>query len=405
MQPWRGVFAVLAMLFCSISPCRSGEPPAPVKQKDAKQHKHRSRSLMLVPTVKWLPEPIEVPNYTAKIESEMKPYTDVIPGSNVTFDMVPIPGGKFMMGSPENEAGRWLKDEKNNEIKDKHGNRVSDEGPQHEVVIEPFWMGKHEVTWNEFELWAFWIDLRRRQQQHREQGTQPSARELTYDAVGRPSEIAYGDMSFGMGRDGYPAICMTHLSAKVYCKWLSAKTGRYYRLPTEAEWEYACRAGTTTAYSFGDDPKDLDAHAWYFDNCDSEGKDGYHRVGRMKPNPWGLYDMHGNVSEWVLDQYNPRFYQRYAGETVTGPLLVPRKLYPRVARGGCWWDDPDRLRSAARTASNRSWHNDPQIPPNRWFHWEEYCPGFRVVRPLNLPTVRECRKYDVSRRDARWDNR
>jgi formylglycine-generating enzyme required for sulfatase activity len=322
-----------------------------------------------IPTVSWLPEPVAVPESEAKQEADMKPYTERISRTDVTFDMVPIRGGKFMMGSPEGER-----------------QRKDDEGPPHEVVIEPFWMGKCEVSWDEYELWGLGLDEQRR----KILGIQSTERDKLVDAIAQPTK-PYSDMTFGMGKSGYPAICMSQLAARMYCKWLSAKTGRFYRLPTEAEWEYACRAGTNTAYSFGDDPEKLGEYAWYFENSD----DKYHKVGQKKPNPWGLYDMHGNVSEWVLDQYVPDYYGQYAGKSTKRPLAVPTTLYPRVARGGCWDDDPDRLRSAARTASTKDWKmQDPQIPQSIWYNTENYCPGFRVVRPLHVPDVEEAKLYE-----------
>jgi len=322
-----------------------------------------------VPTVEWMPEPIENVDAVAADAGGMKPYTEELPDSDMTFDMVPIPGGKFLMGSPEGEA-----------------DRKDDEGPQHEVEIEPFWMGKYEVTWNEYELWGVGLD----QQRRKVQGKEPNDRDALIDAIAMPTK-PYSDMTFGMGKDGYPAICMTQLAARTYCKWLSAKTGRFYRLPTEAEWEYACRAGTTTAYSFGDDPKDLDDYAWHFENSE----DGYHKVGLKKPNPWGLYDIHGNVAEWVTDQYVPDFYQQFTDKLAKGPVAPAVDLYPRVARGGCWDDDPDKLRSAARAASSKDWKmQDPQIPQSIWYLTEVYCPGIRVVRPLKVPSVEEAKLYE-----------
>ena len=137
---------------------------------------------------------------------------------------------------------------------------------------------------------------------------------------------------------------MTHYAARMYCRWLSAKTGRYYRLPTEAEWEYACRAGTKTAYSFGDDPAKLGDYAWYFENAG----ESYKKVGKKKPNPWGLYDMHGNAAEWVLDQYIADYYSQFRGKTAIEPLAITKTLYPHPVRGGSWQDDAEALRSAAR---------------------------------------------------------
>ncbi len=326
-----------------------------------------------VPTVVWMPEPIGVPESAAKQEADMKPYTEEIAGAEVKFEMVVIPGGKFMMGSPDDEA-----------------ERKDDEGPQHEVAIDPFWMGKCEVTWDEYELWGLGLDQQRREIMR----VKSTKRDELVDSISQPTK-PYSDMTFGMGKSGYPVICMSQLAARMYCKWLSAKTGRFYRLPTEAEWEYACRANTTAAYSFAapdklDDNK-LDDYAWHFDNSD----DKYHKVGQKKPNPWGLHDMHGNVSEWALDKYVPDYYQQFAGKTTTRPLAVPTTLYPRVARGGCWDDDPHKLRSAARTASSKDWRmQDPQIPRSIWYNTEIYCPGFRVVRPLKVPEVKEAKLYE-----------
>ena len=167
-------------------------------------------------------------------------------------------------------------------------------------------------------------------------------------------------------------------------------TGNFYRLPTEAEWEFACRAGTKTAYSFGDDPADLDIYAWYEGN--SEGT--YQKVGQKKPNPWGLHDMHGNVSEWTLDQYIPTVYNKRKRKTVSNPRVIPTKVYPRAVRGGAWTDKPSRLRSASRRPSSKQWKKrDPQIPKSLWWHTDAPFVGFRIVRPLNTPTVEEQKTY------------
>ncbi|MBC8422611.1 SUMF1/EgtB/PvdO family nonheme iron enzyme [bacterium] len=303
----------------------------------------------------------------------MKPYTEVIAGADVTFEMLPIPGGKFTMGSPDGEEGRG-----------------DDEGPQVEVEIEPFWMGKYEVTWDEYDTWGLKLDIERRKRLRTQEGTDVTNWDKLVDAIARPTN-AYTDMTFGMGHDGYPAICMAQYAAKMYCKWLCASTGRYYRLPTEAEWEYACRAGTTTAYSFGDDVDDLDDYAWHFDNSD----DQYQKVGEKKPNPWGLYDMHGNVSEWVLDQHVADFYAKHGDGPVKSPLAVPTTEFARVVRGGSWDDDAEALRSATRRASEQDWKmQDPQIPQSIWYLTDANFVGVRVVRPLKTPSGEQCKLYE-----------
>jgi formylglycine-generating enzyme required for sulfatase activity len=298
----------------------------------------------------------------------MKPYTDAIVGHAAFFDMVPIPGGELLMGSPETEKGR-----------------KPDEGPQVKRIIEPFWMGKWEVTWDEYELFQFPDEERKRRIMRKS----PTEAHAQADIVARPT-TPYVEMSFGMGKDGYPAISMTQHAANMYCKWLSAKTGHFYRLPTEAEWEHACRAGTTTAYSFGDNPKDLDKYAWYVDN--SEGK--YQKVGKKLPNPWGLHDMHGNVAEWTIDQYLPDAYEKFKSGVITN-LFVPSKTpYPHSVRGGGWDHGPEKLRSAARIFSDKSWKmQDPQLPKSIWYLTDAQFLGFRVVRPLRIPPPEEMEKY------------
>jgi len=321
------------------------------------------------PVSQWLREPQPLPDADAQSEADMKAYTETIPGTNITFRMVPIPGGTFTMGSPEGEAGR-----------------KPSEGPQFPVTVAPFWMATCEVTWDEYDLWSAGIDKRRRAA-----SGESTPWDLLADAITKPTP-PYVDMTFGMGKEGYPAICMTQLAAKVYCKWLSAKTGRYYRLPTEAEWEYACRAGSTTAYCFGDDPPALGEYAWYFDNSN----DTTHPVGQKKPNAWGLHDMHGNVAEWVLDKFTPEGYEVEAGQAQQDYVNVPDKLYPRVARGGSFEEHAEMLRSAARRGSTRDWSQlDPQVPQSIWYHTDAYFLGFRVVRPLRSPAEESPDKYDL----------
>ncbi len=308
-------------------------------------------------------------------EAEMKLYTNTIsvpdrerrlaPNDSVAVIsvMVPIKGGEFIMGSPETEAGRR-----------------PDEGPQHKVRISPFWMQQCEVTWNEYE--PFMLNI---------EETNPKDTTNTgtsWDAVSKPSK-PYTDPSRGMGKAGYPAVAMTQHAANKYCEWLSAKTGHFYRLPTEAEWEYACRAGTTNAYSYGDNREKLSDYAWFYDNSTSK----YQKVGRKKPNPWGLYDMHGNVAEWCLDQYAPNFYGQQKDELSINPWNKATQPYPHVVRGGAWPDDPAQLRSAAREKSDKGWKTDPQLPPTFWHMDQADFVGFRVVRPLKVPNSDEMFHY------------
>lgn len=300
--------------------------------------------------------------------ADMRAYTNLVPGTKANYAMVVIPAGEFVMGSPAD--GRLAK---------------PDERPAHRVKLETFWMGRCEVTWSEFD--AFMLDdLDGRQAIQNAPSTSKPV-----DAVTHPT-LPYVDMSYDMGKSGgYAAIAMTQHAANQYCQWLSAKTGHFYRLPTEAEWEYAARAGSTNTWFFGEDESKLADYAWFEDNSE----DRYHKVGRKLPNPWGLHDILGNVSEWVLDQFDGEFYQTCANKGLSiAPWNKSTQPYPHSVRGGSWKDPAESVRCAARGRSDRKWKvGDPQSPPSMfWFRNCDFV-GFRIVRPLALPSTDEMRQF------------
>ncbi len=238
----------------------------------------------------------------------VEPFTQEIAGTAIRFEMVPIPPAGVEAG-----AGK---------------------------APPRFWIGKTEMTWEAFDIFVYGLD--------QQQGEGAAG----VDATTRPSK-PYLPPDRGFGHEGYPAISMTHHSAAEFCKWLSAKTGRTYRLATEAEWEYAARAGAATAYDFGDDPASLAQHAWFKDNADGKT----HPAGKKKPNAWGVHDMLGNAAEWC--------------STPDGK---------GVTRGGAYTDPAERVRCDSRAEATPAWNaSDPQIPKSKWWLADGPFVGFRVV--------------------------
>ena len=294
-----------------------------------------------------------------------KNYKQLLPKTEQSISMVFLPGGTFNMGSTPTEKGHF-----------------ADEAPKHEVLVDSFWIAEYEITWDIYTLF-----MERNIDIYQDEFSLANEVDLDVDAVSGAT-TPYVDMSFGMGKDGYPAICMTQLAAVKFCEWLSAMTGNFYRLPTEAEWEFACRAGTNSAYSFGENIEILSQYAWFRDNSN----ESYHKVGLKEPNQWGLFDMHGNVSEWTLDAYTINTYSNRTKND--NPYITPSKTYPRVVRGGSWMDRGGSLRSAKRRGSSKRWkQRDPQIPKSLWWHTDAPFVGFRVVRPLKVPDVESQKKY------------
>ena len=318
---------------------------------------------LLTPQAAKTPDPKElaaVQAVRARIEertkktSAAKPaaYQVTIPNTTVTYGMAPVPAGEFAMGS----SGPGAK---------------PDEQPVHKVQLDAFWIQTHEVTWDAYLMFMF-----------TDQAGEREHPDGIVDGLSRPT-APHLEMSFGRGNSGFPAISMTQYAANKFAQWLSAKTGEYYRLPTEAEWEYACRAGSHTPLS-GDA---LAEHAWIRRNS-PEGpftSGTYHTVGTRKPNAWGVFDMLGNVMEWTLDRYAP-----YTTEPLKNPWFPSPTAYPHAVRGGSWKDEDAAVTCTARVASDPSWkRQDPQLPKSVWYMTDAQWLGFRLVRPAVLPSAED----------------
>ena len=248
--------------------------------------------------------------------------------------MVPIPAGTFTMGSPDGEPGRQ-----------------PDEGPQHQVTLPAFFIGKLEVTWDEYDQFGFKLDLQRK----RKLGVQLP--QDAGDAVTRPTP-PYADESWGWGKEKQPVVGITQYAAVKYCEWLSARTGKKYRLPTEAEWEYAARAGTRTAYSFGDDAARDRASTR---GCAATPRNSRTSADRRSPTRGASTTC---TATWPSGPAISTCRTRTPPPPPPSPFRDPGKaLYPHVVRGGSWDDEPGKLRSAARRSSAESWsRRDPQNP-------------------------------------------
>jgi formylglycine-generating enzyme required for sulfatase activity len=342
----------------------------------------------------------------------MVPYTETLPGTDITFEMIPVPGGQLLMGSPESEA-----------------DRAADEGPQVRIKVEPFWIAKCEVTWVEYKSFMALYDAFKKLQllaTNLQRGDASAASEELklinehawkgnvedewgVDAVTTATPLYDSSFTYEAGdADDQPAVTMTQFAAKQYTKWLSGILGRDYRLPSEVEWEYACRAGSTTAYAFGDDATQLGEYAWFDENADYQT----HPVASKKPNAWGIYDMHGNVAEWTLDEHREETYAGLGEGPVDAALAVcwPTKVFPRVIRGGSWRDAAPLLRSAARHQSEEDeWKlKDPNIPRSPWWFTEEPATGvgMRIMRPLGAMSADDKeRVWEADVDDIRQDLR
>jgi formylglycine-generating enzyme len=297
--------------------------------------------------------------------TEFKNFTEKIPGTSVTFDLVAIPGGQFLMGS-------------------KKGEPLSkpDEKPAHPVKLTRFFMAKVEVSWDEYlEFFKATSSQGRKEVEENE----------NVDAISGPTP-PWGAPDQGWGKGSRPAITMSWKSANVYCKWLSKVTGKKYRLPTEAEWEYAARGGSKTPYFFDGDAKQytsegffkklfgadttiIQSYVAYKENSQSQTLE----PESVKENPFGLKNMLGNVYEFCSDYYSPTAYQAYQ-KGATNPK-GPKKGKEHVIRGGSFKSDAKDLRSAARDfTKTQAWLvTDPQMPKSVWWYSDCVDIGFRVV--------------------------
>ncbi len=299
-------------------------------------------------------------------QEEIHPtYVQKIEPTPFSFEMTLAPSGIFLMGSDSIAE-----------------NYESDELPQHKVFVDSLWVGKYEVTWELFELFL---------EENKMLFYSLSDKKLVrLDAISRPSS-PFEDPSLGMGKEGYPVINVSPYAALVFCKWLSEVTGRFYRLPTEAEWEYLCKSpkeGSTDFFAEG--KRNISDYAWSFENSN----DQYTKVGQKLPNAFGIYDILGNVAEWTLDQYDEDFYGREQDTIANNPWNVPSKLHPRIFRGGSWDDDLKDLSTTKRGKSGFYLQkNDPQIPKSFWWYSDAPFIGFRIVSPVRQPSQEEIKEF------------
>ncbi|NNK64402.1 MAG: formylglycine-generating enzyme family protein [Gemmatimonadetes bacterium] len=283
-----------------------------------------------------------------------------IPGTDQSIPLAWIPAGVYRVGSPEAEEGR-----------------DADEGPVRQVQLDGFWMAVHEVTVDQF------APYRHRHFDDDEGVAGPGT--FDADAVTRPSP-PYEDPAHGLGTGDHPAAGMTRYNALHYARWLSLKTGRLFRLPTEAEWEAACRAGGAGGAS--EDPAGaLDDRAWFEANAAGT----HHPVGSKSPNALGVYDLQGNVAEWVLDGYDAEAWGSLPDDA---PAVAPRFGDPvrgrGVVRGGAFDDPATRLRCAERLPESGAWkERDPQIPKSRWWNTDAPHVGIRLVSPAGETSIDE----------------
>jgi len=306
--------------------------------------------------------------------TEFKSYTEKIPKSSVTFNMVAIPGGTFKMGSPDDELFR-----------------KPDEGPVKDVEISPFFMAEVEVTWDEY--LAFYVQTSAEGRSSDTEGLRSGLKaSKNVDAIsGATPPYGQPDQGWGMGQR--PAISFTYHAAEIYCKWLSLVTGKTYRLPTEAEWEYACRAGTQGPFFFDGDLKKyektglraklgkndttlINRYIVYKENSPSKTQ----TPDFVKPNPFGLKNMSGNVAEFCADWYQQDGYSQYTAGILKDPK-GPESGEEHVIRGGTFQSPAGALRSAARDYTRtEAWlRTDPQMPKSIWWYSDCFNVGFRVV--------------------------
>lgn len=288
-------------------------------------------------------------------------FTETVPGTTASISMIAVPGGSFKMGSPDSEKYR-----------------NDDEGPQRNVTVSPFFMGEVEVTWRQY--WAFYGDTMSEGRVEPEDVYANNSRP-DLDAVSGPTP-PFGNPDQGWGMGDRPALTMTHYAAQTFCQWLSLKTGKTYRLPTEAEWEYAVRGGTDTPYFFGGNTKKflkdttgINSYVVFALNS----KNRSDTPSRVKANPFGLKNMLGNVMEYCSDWYAPDAYSQMQDGAVDPK--GPASGTEHVVRGGLYSDNAAAVRSASRSHTNHdAWlKTDPQMPKSIWWYSDVKGIGFRVV--------------------------